>query len=156
MVALACWLDKSRIPSLRSCSYHCFGVPAAQARNPPSNSVSPDRSLGLQGSNLGTTLVCPFSVRAMSICGCFSPNPRLGKNNSFQDDAEPPELAFTDKQNRFSQDVLTGLRGLSAPTTAVSLQAVVTVWLWFYLVLRACATLVTANATQQRAPDSVR
>lgn len=56
----------------------------------------------------------------MSICGCFSPNPRLGKNNSFQEDAEPPELAFTDKQNRFSQDVLTGLRGMSAPTTAVS------------------------------------
>ncbi|KAL3159149.1 hypothetical protein ABBQ32_14134 [Trebouxia sp. C0010 RCD-2024] len=54
----------------------------------------------------------------MSICGCFSPNPRLGKNNSFQEDAEPPELAFTDKQNRFSQDVLTGLRGMSAPTTA--------------------------------------
>lgn len=56
----------------------------------------------------------------MSLCGCFSPNPRLGKNNSFQDDAEPPELAFTDKQNRFSQDILTGLRGMSAPTTAVS------------------------------------
>ena len=92
----------------------------------------------------------------MSICACFSPNPRLGKNNSFQDDAEPPELAFTDKQNRFSRDVLTGLRGLSAPTTAVSLQAVVTVQLWFYLVLRACTTLVTANCTQQRAPDSVR
>lgn len=61
---------------------------------------------------------------AMSICGCFSPNPRLGKNNSFEDDAEHPELAFTDKQNRFSQDVLTGLRGLSAPTTAVSSHAV--------------------------------
>lgn len=60
----------------------------------------------------------------MSICGCFSPNPRLGKNNSFEDDAEHPELAFTDKQNRFSQDVLTGLRGLSAPTTAVSAHAV--------------------------------
>lgn len=56
----------------------------------------------------------------MNVCGCFAPNPRLGKNNSFQDDAEPPELAFTDKQNRFSQDVLTGLRGLSAPTTVVS------------------------------------
>ena len=56
----------------------------------------------------------------MSICGCFSPNPRLGKNNSFHDEAEPPELAFTDKQNRFSQDVLTGLRGMAAPTTAVS------------------------------------
>lgn len=56
----------------------------------------------------------------MKLCGCFSPNPRLGKNNSFEDDAEHPELAFTDKQQRFSQDVLTGLRGLSAPTTAVS------------------------------------
>ena len=59
-------------------------------------------------------------VFAMNICGCFSPNPRLGKNNGFEDDAEHPELAFTDKQHRFSQDVLTGLRGMSAPTTAVS------------------------------------
>lgn len=56
----------------------------------------------------------------MSFCSCFSPSPRLGKDNVLYDDAEPPELVFNDKQNRFSQDVLTGLRGMSAPTNAVS------------------------------------
>lgn len=36
-------------------------------------------------------------------------------------DLEPPEqLYFTDKQNRFSQEVLLGLRGQTAPTQAVS------------------------------------
>ena len=69
----------------------------------------------LRGTPLAKVL-----LKIMSICGCFSPNPRLGKNNSFGDDVEHPELAFTDKQHRFSQDVLTGLRGMSAPTTAVS------------------------------------
>jgi len=56
----------------------------------------------------------------MSLCSCFSPSPRLGKDNVLYDDAEPPELMFSDKQNRFSQDVLMGLRGMSAPTNAVS------------------------------------
>lgn len=54
----------------------------------------------------------------MSFCNCFSPSPQLGKGNVYYEDAEPPEVMFTDKQNRFSQEVLTGLRGFEAPTTA--------------------------------------
>ena len=57
----------------------------------------------------------------MSVCGCFSPSPRLGKVSTFEADLEPPELLyFTDKQNRFSQEVLLGLQGQTAPTQYVS------------------------------------